>query len=74
MRLVGAILAVSGAVIVIGYAVYYFFTDFFTNEAIPIAIRVAVPAVAVGLLLLLISIGRERYLASKKETFREIEK
>ncbi len=55
---------------VIGYAS----KGFFTAADIPLALRIACGMAALGVILLLISIGRERYRAAKKETFKEIER
>ena len=70
MRKLGFILMIAGLVVVLGYSIYYFVIV----SDIPLAIRVAVPAMLLGLILLLVSVVRERLEASKKETFKEIEK
>lgn len=71
MRIVGIILAVAGVVVVGGYAIYHFFRGFFTASQIPLYLRIGVPVIVAGVLLLLISVGWERYKASRKETFKE---
>ncbi len=59
-----------GLLVVIGYLC----KGFFTAADIPLALRVASGIVGLGLILLLVSIGRERYRAAKKESFEEIER
>ncbi|MGB2582819.1 MAG: hypothetical protein WBC89_01540 [Dehalococcoidia bacterium] len=72
MRVLGAFLLVCGFVVAIGYLLYWFFSA--VAESIPMPLKVAIVAAAIGLLLLFISIGRERYKASKKEEFKEVER
>ena len=59
-----------GILVVIGYAS----KDFFTAADIPLAFKVAAGIVGLGLALLLVSVGKERYQAAKKESFKEIER
>lgn len=72
MRVLGAFLLVCGLVVAIGYLFYWFFSA--VAESIPMPLKVAIVAAAIGLLLLFISIGRERYKAYKKEEFKEVER
>lgn len=70
MLKVGFILIILGALVLLGYLA----RGFFTAPDIPLAIRVASGAVGLGLILLLVAVGRERYLAAKKESFKEMER
>jgi len=72
MRALGAFMVVSGSLVAIGYLLYWIFTA--VAESIPLPLKIASGAAAIGLLLLLISIGRERYKASKEEEFKEVER
>jgi len=72
MRALGAFLVVSGSLVAIGYLLYWFFSE--VAESIPLPLKIAIGAAAIGLLLLLMSIGRERYRASKGEEFKEVER
>ncbi|MGB2884243.1 MAG: hypothetical protein WBC47_01500 [Dehalococcoidia bacterium] len=72
MRVLGAFLLVCGFVVAIGYLLDWFFSA--VAESSPMPLKVAIVAAAIGLLLLFISIGRERYKASKKEEFKEVER
>lgn len=54
-----------GLGILIGWGLYWFFSSAFLW--LPLLVKIAAAAVAVGLVILLISLGRERYRASKVE-------
>jgi hypothetical protein len=77
MKMLGAVLALGGIAVLIGYSIYYLIkaigllSAYFT---FPVAVKVAVPAVIAGFLLLLASIGWERYQSARKENFKEVEK
>lgn len=72
MQKVAFTFIIIGALVMIGYAC----KDFFTATDIALAIRIAAGAVGLGLILLLASIGRERYVKSKKEEedFKEVKR
>ena len=72
MRVLGAFLVVCGSLVAIGYLLYLFFSE--VAESIPLPLKIAIAAAVIGLLLLLMSIGRERYKASKEEEFKEVER
>ncbi len=67
MKRLGTILAIGGFLVLGGYSVYYGFRDLFRDQTIYLAIKVAVPALVVGLILLLASVGWERCQSAKKE-------
>ena len=68
MKILGFCLVIVGILVVVGYMFYYFIT----TSDLPLPIRVAVPAVVVGFLILLASVGIDRYRATHKENFKEI--
>ena len=74
MRKIGGILLGIGMGILVGWGLYWFFSLAFPS--LPLVVKIAIAAVAIGLIILLISLGRERYQASKKERekFKEVEK
>ena len=74
MRKIGGILLGIGLGILVGWGVYWFFRLAFLS--LPLPVKIAIAAIAVGLIILLASLGWERYRASKeeKETFKEVEK
>ena len=74
MRKMGGILLAVGLGILLGWGLYWFFSLDFLE--LPLPVKIALAAMAVGLIILLASLGWERYRASKeeKEKFKEVEK
>lgn len=68
----GAALALLGIAVGLGYVVYWFFGVAF--DQIPFPLKIAIVAVGLGIVLLLLSILRERMAASKKEDFKGVDK
>ena len=58
---------------VVGYWLYYFFKYLFTLDFIPLPIKIAIPAISAGVVLLLGAVGWERYRKGKEERFEEVE-
>ena len=69
----GGLMILAGALVVLGYGVYYFSKAFFVADAIPLPIRVAVPAVVAGFLLVMGAVLLERLRSGKREKFEEVE-
>lgn len=65
MRILGAVLLVLGAGVAVAYLLYWFFSA--VADFIPIPLRIAIAAAVVGLILLVLSIVRERYKSSEEE-------
>jgi hypothetical protein len=74
LRKLGGTLLAVGLVVLMGWGLYWFFRLAFLE--LPLVAKIAIAAIAVGLIILLASLGRERYRASKeeKEKFKEVEK
>ena len=74
MRKIGGILLGIGLGTLIGWGVYWFFRLAFLS--LPLPVKIAIAAIAVGLIILLASLGWERYRASKeeREKFEEVDK
>jgi hypothetical protein len=74
LRKIGGILLAVGLGILIGWGLYWFFRLAFLW--LPLPVKIAVAAITIGLIILLASLGWERYRASKeeKEKFKEVEK
>ena len=72
----GAILVIAGVAVMLGYPVYYVFkflyTETFISSSVPLPIRIAIPAVILGIILLFVAVGWDRYRKSKKERFEEV--
>lgn len=63
-----------GAIILLALGVFQFFKDLFLDPSISFIVKIGVSVLAFGIIVLLVSIGRERIFASKKERYGEIEK
>lgn len=74
VRKIGGILLGIGLTILVGWGLYWFFRLAFLE--LPLLVKIAIAAIIVGLIILLASLGRERYRASReeKEKFKEVEK
>ena len=74
LRKIGGILLAVGLGILIGWGLYLLFSLAF--PWLPLLVKIAFAAIAIGLILLLASLSRERYRASReeKEKFKEVEK
>jgi len=74
VRRIGGILLALGLGILLGWGVYWFFRLAFLM--LPLPVKIAIAAIVVGLIILLVSLGCERYRASReeKEKFKEVEK
>jgi len=74
LRKIGSVLLIAGLGILIGWGLYWFFGLAF--PWLPLPVKIAISAIAIGIILLLASLGRERYRTSKEERdrFKEVEK
>lgn len=74
MRKIGGILLGVGLGILAGWGFYQLFSRAFPSWPLPV--KIAVAAIAIGLIILLVSLGRERYRTSKEEKgkFKGVEK
>ncbi len=66
----GLLLIALGVAVVLGYGA----VAFFTAIDIPLWLRATIGVIVLGLLLLLVSAGRERYKSAREEPFREVRK
>lgn len=73
MRKVGMVILGIGAMLLVGYVGYYYVTLFVLNPDIPLILRLAITAIPVGLLLVLLSLIRERVRDIRRETFKEVD-
>ena len=69
----GGILVVAGALALLGYGLYYSTQEFFGSTDVPLLVQVAVPAVVVGVVVLLGTVLVERVRRRKRERFEEVE-
>ena len=65
MRKLAGILLGVGVGILVGWGLYWFFRLAFLS--LPLPVKIGIATAAVGLIILLTSLGWERYRAAKKE-------
>jgi len=63
-----------GLIILLAVGVYHFAMDFLLNAEVPILVRAGIGFGVLGMIILLVSIGRERYFARTHERYEEIER
>ena len=66
---IGGVLAGAGVLTLVGYGLYHFLQGFFGPSGAPLPIQVAVPAITLGMLILLSA----AVLESRREPLKEIE-
>jgi hypothetical protein len=69
----GGVLAAAGVLTLVGYGLYYFVRGFFGSSDVPLPIQVAVPTIALGMLVLLIAALVDRRRQGRRERIQEIE-
>ena len=70
MQKAGLTLISIGALVLIGYGS----RGFFLNADVPLAIRIAVGVIGVGVAVLIIKVIRDRLAKKKTEKFEEVER
>ncbi len=63
-----------GAIILLALGVFQFFKNLFLDPGVSFIVKIGICFLAFGIIVLLVSIIRERVFAFKKERYREIEK
>lgn len=73
LRRIGGILLIAGLLILTGWGLWFFRPVF---SELPLPLKIAILAIAGGLIILLASLGWERRRASKeeKDDFKEVER
>ena len=69
----GGVLVAAGTLVLAGYALYYFSQAFFDAEDIPLLLKVAVPAIAGGMLVLLAVVVIDRLKHRKRDSLQEVD-
>ena len=70
---IGGLLIVAGALVLTGYGLFFYFDEFFGAPDVPVPVKVSVPAIIVGMLVLLVVVVLQRIQSRKREHFREEE-
>jgi hypothetical protein len=74
-RTLAWILLSIGLMIVVGFAAYMGLAEFYSNPEVGLALKVGVSAAIAGLIIMIVSIGRERLFARKHERYeKEVER
>jgi hypothetical protein len=65
----------AGLIVLLAFGAYHLFADFLLNPVEPIFVRLGVAVAVLGTIILLVSIGRERYFARCHDRYeREVER
>lgn len=70
---VGGTLVVAGVLVLTCYGIYYFSRDFFGSSEVPLGIKVALPVIVAGIVVLLGAVLTERLRLRKREGLEEVE-
>ena len=73
-RGLGWILVSVGSIVLLGYGVWEFVTHLLEDSGIPWPIKLAILAVALGLVVLSISVAREKFFTWRRDPYKEIER
>ncbi len=73
-RGLGWILLSIGSIILLSYGVFNFIQDFLKDSQEPLGIKIAVASAILGVIILFISVLRERLFIRKTDKYKEIEK
>lgn len=71
MQKIAWALVIAGSLVLLGYAGYYSIDAFFGAPDVPIAVKISVPVVVLGVVMLVAIVIKERMAAKSKEDFRK---
>ena len=71
-RGLGWIFLSIGAIILLGFGLFELFKEMYLDPATPLWLKVGVTAVSLGAVIMLVSYGRERYFAFKRDRYRKV--
>ena len=72
MARIGIVLILVGFLTLLGYGMYSLLVAIYSTEDIPLIIKLAVPVLIGGLMVLIVSVGRDRLRDRRNEKFREV--
>ncbi len=61
-----------GAIILLGFGAWELFYKIFTDPASPWYVKIGLPILLLGLVILVVSMGRERLFAYRRDRYKEI--
>ena len=70
---IGGVLLVVGLVVLTGYGVYFFSTEFLTNEGVPLGVRLPMMVALAGALVLFAAVLGQRLRARRNENLEGAE-
>jgi anti-sigma factor RsiW len=73
-RGIGWLLFGLGLVLLGGYGLWQFLSDFLLDPEVPVAVRAGVSAVSIGVLVLLASVARDTLKSYRSERYREVQR
>ena len=72
MARIGIVLILIGFLTLLGYGMYSLLVVIYSTEDIPFIIKLGVPVIIGGLMVLIVSIVRDRLRDRRNEKFREV--
>lgn len=72
MARIGIVLILVGFLTLLGYGMYSLLVAIYSTEDIPLIIKLAVPVLIGGLMVLIVSVVRDRLHDRRNEKFREV--
>jgi len=69
---IGGLSLAFGALVVAGYSAFLFTRELFTDPDVPLGFQIAVPAIFLGLLVLIVAVVRDRMKHRKDEGLEEV--
>ncbi len=73
-RGIGWILVSAGAIVVLGYATYRGVQDLIADTALPPLVKGGILALSLGLVVLLVSVVREKLFVREREPYKDVER
>ncbi len=73
-RGIGWIFLSVGAIVLICFGLYEFFKELYINPEVPLLVSVSVSVLTIGVVILLVSLIRERIFAYNRDRYREVKK
>lgn len=74
MERIAWISVAAGALILLVYATYYSFNELFNNSGVPVPVKIAVPILLGGIVVLALVSVKDRISGLRKENFRRDDK
>ncbi len=70
-QMVGGVLIVGGLLVLLGYGLNEGIREFFDSPDTPVAVKVALPAVVLGFVVLIVVVVVERFQSRERDSFKE---